>query len=231
MDTPTMQRYLEEIESEPFARKFDIFYELLCFYNQKYNLTRITERNECKIKHFFDSICAELYFPPNACVIEIGSGAGFPSIPLKIVRNDLSFTLVESVGKKCDFLREAIRELALENVRVVNKRAEDCGKDPFFREQFDVCCARAVARLNTLAEYCVPLIRKNGLFIAYKGDLGEELAEAGHAFAVLGAKQTACIEYDLPQGMGKRSLLVAEKIANTPSAYPRGNGKERSKPL
>lgn len=224
------QYYTELIHSK-YAAKFQAFYNLLCFYNEKYNLTRIIERKDCDIKHFLDSICAEQYFPSGARVAEIGSGAGFPSIPLKIIRDDLKFTLVESVGKKCDFLREAVKELALNDVEVINMRAEDGGKNKLYREQYDVCCARAVARLNTLSEYCIPYVKKGGAFIAYKGDAKEEISEAENAFFVLGAKIVACEMYELPEAAGKRTLIVAEKYKPTDAAYPRGKGKERSKPL
>ena len=147
------------------------------------------------------------------------------------MRDDLSFALVESVEKKCVFLREAVKELGLKNMQVIHMRAEDGGKNRAYREKFDVCCARAVARLNTLSEYCVPFVKIGGRFIAYKGSAEEELREAENAFRVLGVKTVACERYDLPEEMGKRTLIVAEKIFSTPAAYPRGNGKERGKPL
>ena len=219
MDTQWAQKYLDILERDEIAQKMQAFYDLLVFYNEKFNLTRIIGREECRIKHFLDSIA------------EIGSGAGFPSLPLKIVRDDLSFALVESVEKKCVFLREAVKELGLKNMQVIHMRAEDGGKNRAYREKFDVCCARAVARLNTLSEYCVPFVKIGGRFIAYKGSAEEELREAENAFRVLGVKTVACERYDLPEEMGKRTLIVAEKIFSTPAAYPRGNGKERGKPL
>lgn len=231
MNAQEEQIYLDMIESEKYALKFRTFYDLLCFYNEKFNLTRITDEKESRIKHFYDSICAEKHFKHGAKIAEIGSGAGFPSIPLKIVRDDLSFTLIESVGKKCIFLREVIKELSLSNVDVINIRAEEGGKDSALREKFDVCCARAVARLNTLSEYCVPFVKKGGCFIAYKGDAKEEIIEAENAFAVLGVKTIAVDEYELPFQMGKRTLIVAEKFKHTDGAFPRGNGNERRKPL
>ena len=231
MDTQWAQKYLDILERDEIAQKMQAFYDLLVFYNEKFNLTRIIGREECRIKHFLDSICAETYFPAGANVAEIGSGAGFPSLPLKIVRDDLSFALVESVEKKCVFLREAVKELGLKNIQVIHMRAEDGGKSRAYREKFDVCCARAVARLNTLSEYCVPFVKIGGRFIAYKGSAEEELREAENAFRVLGVKTVACERYDLPEEMGKRTLIVAEKIFSTPAAYPRGNGKERGKPL
>ena len=231
MDEKILQGYLSEILSGDKKDKFNEFYKILCFYNQQYNLTRIIEREECNIKHFLDSICAEKYFSFGANVIEIGSGAGFPSIPLKFFREDLSFTLVESVGKKCNFLQTAVKELDLKNVKVLNIRAEDGGKDALLREKFDICCARAVARLNTLSEYCVPFIKVGGKFIAYKGDAVEEIQEAKNAFSVLGVKISTVENYQLLQDAGERTLIVAEKFKKTDKVYPRGNGKERKKPL
>lgn len=143
---------------------------------------------------------------------------GFPRCRLKSCGTDLSFALVESVEKKCVFLREAVKELGLKNMQVIHMRAEDGGKNRAYREKFDVCCARAVARLNTLSEYCVPFVKIGGRFIAYKGSAEEELREAENAFRVLGVKTVACERYDLPEEMGKRTLIVAEKIFS----HPRG---------
>lgn len=231
MEEKLLNDYFLEIVSGKCSEKFNEFYKILNFYNNQYNLTRIIEREECNVKHFLDSVCAEKYFKQNANVIEIGSGAGFPSIPLKILRDDLSFTLVESVGKKCSFLNEVVKELNLSNVEVVNMRAEDGGKDIKYREKYDICCARAVARLNTLSEYCVPFIKKGGKFIAYKGDAKEEIKEAENAFKVLGVKIEKVENYELLKNMGSRTLIICEKFKNTEKIYPRGNGKERKKPL
>ena len=149
------------------------------------NLTAITGREEFFIKHVWDSLAGEKYFPCGASVAEVGSGGGFPSLPLKICRPDLEFTLFESVGKKCAFLKYAAGELALSGVEVVNARAEDAGKG-IYREKFGACCARAVARLNTLLEYCAPLVKVGGIFIAYKGEAGDEIKEAANAAKILG---------------------------------------------
>lgn len=222
--------YFAAIEGE-FSEKFQKFAEMLAEYNQKYNLTAITEPKEVKIKHFLDSICGESAFSVGANVVEIGSGAGFPSIPLKIVREDLFFTLIESTGKKCDFLHKVVDNLRLKNVTVLNIRAEEAGKVDNLREKFDFCTARAVARLNTLAEYCLPLVKVGGKMIAYKGQDEEEFAQAKGAVRLLGGGKIFAERYELPEGMGKRAILSCEKISPTPAKYPRGNGKERSKPL
>ncbi|MDE6273740.1 MAG: 16S rRNA (guanine(527)-N(7))-methyltransferase RsmG [Clostridiales bacterium] len=198
-------------------------------YNQRYNLTAITEEKEVIYKHFLDSLAGESLFPKGAKVAEIGSGAGFPSIPLKIYRDDLQFTLFESTGKKCEFLKTAVRELGLNNVTVENMRAEDGAKGKY-REQFDVSCARAVARMNTLTEYCLPFVRVGGKMIAYKGN-EEEVEEARNAVKLLGGAIEGCYSYELPENYGSRVLAVVNKIKETPAKYPRGNGKERSKPI
>lgn len=147
-----------------------------------------------------------------------------------IVREDLTFTLIESTGKKCEFLNVVIKELNL-NATVLCERAETAAKKAEYREQYDVCCARAVARLNTLSEYCLPFVKKGGAFIAYKGNAEEEIEESSRAIALLGGKKAEKICYDLPEGYGERTLVVIGKISSTPEKYPRGQGKERSKPL
>ena len=215
---------------EENREKFERFYEMLAECNAKYNLTAITEEKEVYLKHFLDSLAGEPFLFEGARVVEVGSGGGFPSVPLMLVRSDLHFTLVESTGKKCDFLRAVINEFGL-NATVKNARAEDCGKDPSLREQFDVCIARAVARLNTLSEYCLPLVKKGGCMLAYKGNAEEEIFEAKHAISLLGGGKTEEFPYELPEGYGNRTLVRIHKEKPTPEKYPRGQGKERSKPL
>lgn len=211
------------------GKKFSQFYQMLCEANEKFNLTAITGREECDVKHFLDSIAGERFFPQGAACAEVGSGGGFPSVPLMIVRPDLRFDLFESSEKKCNFLREVAAELGLP-ARVHALRAEDAGKGEF-RARFDVCCARAVARMNTLAEYCVPLVRTGGRFIAYKGRAEEELAEAENAFRTLGVRLVGAHSFLLSEEAGMRTVCVLEKYKDTPAAYPRGRGKERSRPL
>lgn len=226
---PDFSRYGKKINEE-FGEKFTLFRRLLLEYNQKFNLTAITDEKEIFYKHFLDSVAGEELFPFQANVCEIGSGAGFPSIPLKIIRGDLNFTLVESTGKKCDFLRIAVEKLALDHVIVIQARAEDVGKGAL-RETFDISCARAVAALNTLTEYCLPLVKIGGRMIAYKGGAEEEIIAAKKAIAVLGGGKTQIHRYALPEQTGERSLVVVEKGKSTPEKYPRGNGKERSRPI
>lgn len=221
------EKYLFEIQTE----KFEKFKELLLYYNEKFNLTSVTDEKGIKYKHFLDSVAGESYFSKGAKVIEIGSGGGFPSIPLKLLRDDLSFTLVESTAKKCAYLEEVIEKLALSGMKVMNLRAEEGAKQENLREKFDAVCARAVARLNTLAEYCLPFVKTGGVFIAYKGESAEELKEAERAVSVLGGKVEKVEKYSLPEGCGERSLIIIRKIKATPPAYPRGRGLERKKPI
>ena len=222
--------YLKAI-TETYGAKFEKYRELLIEYNKKFNLTSVTEEKDILYKHFLDSVAGESLFPVGATIAEVGSGAGFPSLPLKIIRDDLQFTLFESTGKKCDFLSLVSSQLSLENVIVKNLRAEDGGRDENYREKFDVCCARAVARLNTLAEYCMPFVKVGGLFIAYKGPSEEEINEAQNAIEILGGKLEKVVSFALPEEYGQRNLIVIRKQKNTPKKYPRGQGKERSKPL
>ncbi len=224
------EEYLKIIDGEK-REQFEIFRQMLLEYNQRYNLTAITQQKEVNYKHFLDSLMGESLFPKNSNVAEVGSGAGFPSIPLKILRDDLTLTLIESTGKKCEFLRAVVDKLQLKGVKICNIRAEDAGRREDMRETFDVCCARAVARLNTLAEYCLPLIKKGGRMVAYKGHAEEEIEEGKKAISMLGGGKTKVFSYDLGEDMGKRMLVLIEKERETPVKYPRGNGKERSKPI
>jgi len=211
--------------------QFDAFLGLLREYNARYNLTAITQEKDVLYKHFYDSLAGEAYISENAEVVEVGSGAGFPSLPLKIAREDLRFALVESTGKKCDFLNVCVRELGLKNVSVFHSRAEDLGKNPAFREHFDVCCARAVASLPTLVEYCLPFVKVGGSFLAYKGEAEEEIKAGKRACETLGGGEIESAVFSLPEDYGTRTLVRIGKIKRTPAVYPRGNGKERSKPL
>lgn len=151
-------------------------------------------------------------------------------MPLMIVRRDLKFTLIESTGKKCEYLKGVVDSLNLNCEQVLNIRAEDGGRDKNLREKFDIVTARAVAKLNTLCEYCLPYVKVGGVFIAYKGD-GEDIEEAENAIAVLGGKTEKIFEYELPENFGKRRAVIIKKVCATPEKYPRGNGRERKNPL
>lgn len=222
--------YVLSLQGE-FKEKFAAYRALILEYNERYNLTTILDEKDMFYKHFLDSVVGEKYFKNQAKVIEIGSGAGFPSIPLKLVRDDLSFTLVESVGKKCEFLHAVVDKLGLSNVNIYSKRAEDLAREEIHREKYDVVTARAVARMNTLSEYCLPFVRVGGLFVAYKSGDTEEIDEAKSAYKTLGARLKSVEKYELPEGYGERTLAVVEKMHATPNKYPRGQGKERKSPL
>lgn len=223
-------KYLDLIKNG-FSSQFDRFSTLLTDYNKICNLTSVTDEKGVTYKHFYDSIVGESLLSFGASVVEIGSGGGFPSIPLKIVRDDLKFTLIESTAKKCRFLRSVVDSLSLKCVKVENIRAEEGAHNKILREKFDFAVARAVAQLNTLCEYCLPYVKVGGKFIAYKGDAGEEIKSAERAIKLLGGEIEEIIEYSLPEDFGKRTLVVIKKIKNTPSLYPRGQGKERKQPL
>ena len=213
--------------SEEQLEKFEKYYQLLIEYNQKFNITAITEREEIIIKHFVDSVINVDKL--KGSLIDIGSGGGFPAIPLKIVNENLDVTLVESTGKKCDFLLKVIESLKLTSVRVINGRAEELARRENYREKFDFASARAVARLNTLAEYCIPFVKKGGTFIAFKGDYKQELLEAENAIKILGGKVEETKDFMLNEY--KRGIIYIKKVKNTESKYPRGRGKERKNPL
>ncbi len=220
-----------EIISKEKKEKFDLFRSFLLEYNEKYNLTAIIDEKDVFFKHFVDSSAGEKFFKKNAKVAEVGSGAGFPSIVLKILRPDLKFDLFESVGKKCEFLKVVVDKLQLLEMNIYNMRAEDAAKDEKFRERYDHATARAVARMNTLCEYCLPFVKVGGSFIAYKSGDISEITEAKNACKELGAVIENTVEYSLPENYGERSVAIVKKIKNTPKKYPRGQGKERKNPL
>ena len=222
--------YKYEVLGEKKER-LEAFRALLLEYNQRYNLTTILEEKDVYYKHFLDSAAGMDLFSLNAKAAEIGSGAGFPSIVLKILRDDLSFDLFESVGKKCEFLSVVVDKLNLSNVKVHNIRAEDAAKSVEFREKFDFVTARAVARMNTLCEYCMPFVKVGGKFVAYKSGDVTEIEEAKNAYKILGGKLAGVYPYSLPENYGDRVLAVVEKNKPTPPKYPRGQGKERKSPL
>ncbi len=213
--------------TEKQLEKFEKYYKILVEYNSKFNLTAITEKEEVIYKHFVDSIYNIEKL--KGSLIDVGSGGGFPAIPLKIVNENLTVTCLEATGKKCEFLRKVGCELNLDNFFVINGRAEDEAKKQGVRESFDYCSARAVARLNTLCEYTLPFVKVGGKLIAFKGDFSEELLEAENAIKTLGAKVEKVKDFEI--NGAKRGLIYIEKVTNTDKKYPRGNGKERKCPL
>lgn len=209
--------------------QFDTYYQELVSYNEKVNLTAITEKNEVFTKHFLDSILAVDAIPVNASVVDVGTGAGFPSLPLKIVRPDIDITMVDSLNKRINFLNMLCEEMNIKSTNV-HARAEEFAKTN--REKFDVAVARAVAKLNTLLEYLLPLVKVGGFVIAYKGsNYEDELKEAQNALEILGGKVIHTIKLNLPNNYGERCLIIIEKTHETPSKYPRGGNQPKLKPI
>lgn len=211
--------------------KFTKYADLLVEWNEKINLTAITDPEGIAIKHFLDSVLPLSMFdiPENASVIDVGTGAGFPGIPMKIMREDISLTLMDSLNKRVSFLSEVCDSIGI-CADCTHERAEDSGSGEK-REKFDIATARAVARLSVLAEYCLPFVKVGGAFVALKGaDCAEEIKSAYTAIKTLGGKTEKVIEYTLPTG-DKRTLVIIRKIAPTPKAYPRPKGKMNKKPL
>ena len=223
---PDFGRLIEKIRENEEA--FGRFYTLLCEGNRAFNLTSVIEKEEVIHKHFLDSLAGEGFLAQGADVCEVGSGAGFPSLPIAIVRGDLSFTLVESIKKKCVFLQDTAQKLGL-NVRVCNLRAEEAGRGEL-REAFSAVIARAVAPLPALLEYCLPLVRVGGIFLAWKGQ-EDETPVSRRAARVLGGGEPEKVCYELPGGYGRRMLVLCKKVRPTPAKYPRGHGRERKDPI
>jgi 16S rRNA (guanine527-N7)-methyltransferase len=203
-------------------------------WNQKFNLTAIRDAESIRTKHFLDSFSCVLAwkaFPPNR-LIDIGTGAGFPGVPLKIIYPNLKLTLVESVGKKAMFCQHIIRVLGLEQVNVIQARAEDLGQNAEHREKYDWAVARAVANLNILSEYLLPLVKVGGMTLAQKGESGPaEAQSAEKAMDLLGGKLKQLIPVNLPSVVEDRYLVVVEKVAATPPKYPRKPGIPMKQPL
>ncbi|MBO4897963.1 MAG: 16S rRNA (guanine(527)-N(7))-methyltransferase RsmG [Clostridia bacterium] len=216
--------------TEDICDKFDKYADLLIETNKKFNLTAITERDEVYEKHFGDSVSCAQFIDQGSRVIDVGCGAGFPGLPLKIAREDLSVTLLDSLAKRVNFLSEVCSELKLKDVTPVHMRAEDAGADEKFREKYDVSVARAVANLAVLAEYCLPFVKVGGVFLALKGrDADSELSDAEKAIEVLGGKCEKTEEV-FWRGMEHRVIII-RKVCKTPSKYPRKAGKPSKSPI
>ena len=216
--------------TEEHINKFLLYYKLLIEWNNKFNLTTITSYDEVILKHFLDSaICFEL-FKENATVVDIGSGAGFPSIPLKILRPDLEVLLVDSVQKKVAFLQEVVSKLKLSNIKTIHSRIEDLAGKAEYRESFDYCVSRAVAPLNVLSEYSLPFVKKDGQMISYKSNKAdEEILYGINAIKVLGGTMEKTKNYKV--GSFERTIVLVKKISKTPNKYPRGGNKPRLSPI
>lgn len=221
---------LSDMQKEQFAR----YYELLTEWNKVMNLTGITEYEEVIIKHFADSLAlVRICDIKNiSTVIDVGTGAGFPGIPMKIAFPHLDIVLLDSLNKRLKFLDTVIGELGLEAVRTLHGRAEDHARKKEYRENFDLCVSRAVANLSVLSEYCIPFVKKGGSFISYKsGSASQETEQAKKAVYLLGGKITEIDSFSLPGTDIKRSLICITKVNNTPGQYPRKAGTPSKEPL
>lgn len=210
--------------TENMLEQFMIYKDMLLDWNEKINLTSITDEKEVMLKHFADCISLVSYcdFSSGKKVIDVGTGAGFPGVPVKIVAPEIEVTLLDSLNKRINFLEELIEELQLSNVECVHSRAEDGGKNPDYREQFDYCVARAVANLEVLAEYTLPFVKVGGKLIALKArDAENEINEAREMVSKLGGEVTEIIHVNIPFTDLEHKLVVVEKIMETPSNYPR----------
>lgn len=219
-----------ELQMSAMARYDDYLYE----YNQIINLTRITNPLEVSVKHFGDSLMLlkHAHFFPGCSVADVGAGAGFPGIPLAIVRPDVRINLIDSLRKRTVFLTEVIQILKLDNVKIAWGRVEDLAHNKDFREKFDIVVARAVAPLNILAELCLPLVKKNGVFLAMKGPRGEkELLDSTRAIKLMGGEVASVISSFLPLVDEERTLICVEKSRLTPLIYPRKPGIPAKQPL
>ncbi|MEC1258862.1 16S rRNA (guanine(527)-N(7))-methyltransferase RsmG [Bacillus swezeyi] len=228
---------LEEkgISLSPFQlEQFETYYEWLVEWNEKINLTSITEKKEVYLKHFYDSITASFYVDFNKLnsLCDVGAGAGFPSLPIKICFPHLHVTIVDSLNKRINFLNQLSDALKLENTAFYHDRAETFGRLKDKRESFDVVTARAVARLSVLSELCLPLVKKNGLFLALKAASAEEEIEAGKkAIKVLGGQIEAVHSFQLPIEESDRNIIVVKKESQTPKKYPRKPGTPNKSPI
>lgn len=215
-------------------RQFMQYYELLIEWNSFMNLTAITEFQEVCTKHFIDSVslCKTIDCSKEVSMIDVGTGAGFPGIPLKIAFPNFRITLLDSLGKRVKFLKEVIEKLGLEQIDAIHGRAEDFAKPDMLREQFDFCVSRAVANLSTLSEYCIPYVKVGGFFISYKSEkVTEEMTAAKNAVSLLGGEFDSQVEFVLPNSDIYRNLVMIKKIKTTPKKYPRKAGLPSKEPL
>lgn len=220
---------LTDTQKEQFAT----YYKLLVDWNEKMNLTAITEESEVYLKHFYDSLTLGFHHElTDQTLVDVGAGAGFPSIPLKIVYPDLRVSIVDSLNKRITFLNTLVDALGLTNVTAYHDRAETFGQNPAFRGQFDIATARAVAKMSVLSEFCLPLVKKQGYFLALKAShTPTELDEAKMAIATLGGKLESDVAFNLPEDGGKRHIVTIKKTKETPNKYPRKPGMPLKKSL
>jgi 16S rRNA (guanine527-N7)-methyltransferase len=221
-----------EIDLNNNEEKFYKYMELLLQWNENINLTAITEPNEVLQKHFVDSLTILKYIKEDSAIIDVGTGAGFPGIPIKIANKSIKVTLLDSLNKRINFLNEVIKKLELTNINAIHSRAEEAGKNVKLREKFDVAVSRAVAPLNILVEYLLPFVKEDGICICMKGsNVTEEIENSKNAIKLLGGKIETIEEFALPKSDIKRTIIIIRKIAKTPTKYPRKPGTPSKEPI
>lgn len=222
------QKYNIELSEEVY-KKLVIYSDFLIDYNKNVNLTAITDEYEILKKHFLDSVLLDKYcnIPQNASLIDVGTGAGFPSVPLKLFRPDIKITLLDSLNKRITFLKLLCEKLDIQ-ADFIHGRAEDFGRNPDFREKFDISCARAVANLSVLSEFCLPFVKKDGFFCSMKG-LSENISDAYNSVKILGGNIENVFDYSL-ENEGRR-IVIIKKISQTSTKYPRNSSQIKKKPL
>ena len=218
--------------NEEQLEKLYMYMDILLEWNQKMNLTAITDKKEIILKHFVDSLTINKYIDKNKSIIDVGTGAGFPGIPIKIIRDDVEVVLVDSLNKRINFLNEVINKLELKNIKAIHARAEEIGKTEEYREKFDISTSRAVANLSTLSEYLIPLVKINGKCICMKGpDINEEIEQSKVAIKTLGGKIEDIKSFRLPNSDFSRNIVIVKKISKTDKKYPRKAGTPSKEPI
>lgn len=232
------EKFLEKLNkiqlnvNDEVLNKFWVYMTNLLEWNEKINLTAITDEDDMILKHFIDSLTILEYIPEKSNVIDVGTGAGFPGIPLKIVREDINMTLMDSLNKRITFLNEVINKLGLKKINAIHSRAEELAKMPEHREKYDIAVSRAVANLSTLSEYMIPFVKVGGKCICMKGsNIEEELKTAKNAIKELGGEIEKVINFKLPDSDNERNIIIIKKVRNTKSKYPRKAGMPSKEPL
>lgn len=230
-----LQNQAQKIDINLTNKQLNEFYtymNLLIEWNKNINLTAITEPEEIIKKHFIDSLTISKNIQKDSSIIDVGTGAGFPGIPLKIVREDINVVLLDALNKRLNFLNEVVKENKLENIETVHFRAEEIGKNKKYREKYDIATSRAVAQLNILAEYLLPLVKVGGKCICMKGsNVEEELKNSKKAITLLGGEIEKIEEFILPDSDIKRNVIIIKKVNSTPAKYPRKPGTPAKEPI